>query len=260
MKRLLFFIIPSLIWTACGTPAPQSKSGDSTIEFENKVIQKKVGQCDSPEGACCKIDITYPKAKGGVVSDSINFHMEKAISEALSVEGSQSKTIQQSIESFVKGYESMKSDFPDFGQSWSVDIIGEVAYQGEKLITMLYNDYQYTGGAHPNGSSVYMVFDKKTGKRLHNSDLFTDEAALALEAEKRFRKLAGLSPNDKLSKADYTFDDDKFYINENIGITKDSIVVFYNNYEIAPYAMGSTEIKLALSEVKGALNNAYFSQ
>ena len=48
----------------------------------------------------------------------------------------------------------------------------------------------------------------------------------------------------------YEFPDDKFQLNQNYGFRKDGIVFYYNNYEIAPYAAGPTEVVIPYESVR----------
>jgi hypothetical protein len=46
----------------------------------------------------------------------------------------------------------------------------------------------------------------------------------------------------------------KFFLPTAIGYEIDSLVLFYNTYEIGPYVMGTTEIKIAKQNLQGVVN------
>jgi hypothetical protein len=69
-------------------------------------------------------------------------------------------------------------------------------------------------------------------------------------AEKIFCKVKELKPEDNLEEAGFWFKGNKFSFNENFGIRNEGLVFYFNSYEIAPYAMGPTEIMIPYSEIK----------
>jgi hypothetical protein len=49
------------------------------------------------------------------------------------------------------------------------------------------------------------------------------------------------------------FENDQFFLPDNFAIVEEGITFFYNSYEIAPYAMGATELILRYDELKGIM-------
>ena len=109
----------------------------------------------------------------------------------------------------------------------------------------------FNGGAHPVSTTSFMNFNPVTGDEVKLSDLFlsgtldqlTDKITSAVASSHGVRTLADLQ------ELGY----------DNIGtpqeylIGKDSITFYYNVYEIAPYAMGPTEVRLAYKDLEGIL-------
>jgi hypothetical protein len=75
----------------------------------------------------------------------------------------------------------------------------------ERYISIVREDYEYTGGAHPNSSSDTILWDKSTGKRISIRPFFTETAdngptmkairqgvIASLEAEKKKRGAEGI--------------------------------------------------------------------
>jgi Deacetylase PdaC/Protein of unknown function (DUF3298) len=246
---------------ACGTSNSSISSSDEhEIVFSNEKISKKTGKCETPDGPCCEADISYIKAIKGnqIVLDSINSTILSTISNALAPEGHAIPDIEKNVALFLQSYEETLIEIPEYPMPWSVDISFESLFQNEKFITLAYSDYQFTGGAHPNGSLLYFVFDKLTGKKLSSKDLFSNAEKLNAIAEENFRKQNAIAPSSPLSESDFTFPNDKFTINGNIGITKDTLIIFYNSYEIASYAQGPIELRLPLNQIKDILVSKYF--
>ena len=65
-------------------------------------------------------------------------------------------------------------------------------------------------------------------------------------------EIADVKTIDDLKAKNYLFSMDMFP-SENFILDSDEITFIYNAYEIAPYAMGKTEISVSYSEVKDLL-------
>ena len=100
-------------------------------------------------------------------------------------------------------------------------------------------------GAHSNTQVAFILANARTGERVGLAELAADPEAFHAAAEKEFRRSAGMTDNDNdYATKGYWFNDNQFVLPENIGLTPDSVVLYYNAYEIAPYSMGPTTIML----------------
>jgi len=62
-----------------------------------------------------------------------------------------------------------------------------------------------------------------------------------------------LNPEDDLEKDGGLFEN-KIAYNDNFAVTKEGLKFYYNNYEIAPYASGPTEILITYSELNDLIS------
>jgi hypothetical protein len=69
-------------------------------------------------------------------------------------------------------------------------------------------------------------------------------------AEQIFRKVKEIPDTASLNENYFEFPDDTFQLNKNYGFKKEGIVFYYNNYEIAPYAAGPTDVVIAYEHLK----------
>ena len=79
------------------------------------------------------------------------------------------------------------------------------------------------------------------------------EEELRKLGEDQFRLVRDLSQDEDLGEAGFWFDDNKFSLNDNFALTEDGIRFFYNSYEIAPYALGTTDITISYDSIKNLL-------
>jgi hypothetical protein len=67
-----------------------------------------------------------------------------------------------------------------------------------------------------------------------------------------FRKSNNLSPSDNLQDAGW-FIDNQLKATNNFFFRDKKVVFVYNTYEIAPYSMGVTQVKIPLSRLENIL-------
>jgi len=121
-------------------------------------------------------------------------------------------------------------------------------------------DFSQTGGAHPATFIKYFSFDLNTGKQLKLSDLIIEKKLdeLNLLAEKKFRKNNNFTDTTDYQQKGYFVENGNLKLNNNFMVTPEGLSFLYNSYEIAPYSMGSTKIKLGKDEIKNFLKNNYY--
>lgn len=155
----------------------------------------------------------------------------------------------KNIEDMAKAdFEATKKDKEIVFRKYEVNTEYTVRYNKNNIlsITMIY--YQYTGGAHGGSNQVAYNIDLKTGKTLLLPDIFEEgfdyknviinEIVKAIEEKKE--DYFDYSVN--VVKA---IDENKSYYIEN-----GNIVVYFGQYEIAPYAAGIPEFKIPFSKLK----------
>ncbi|MGI6005326.1 MAG: DUF3298 and DUF4163 domain-containing protein [Christensenellales bacterium] len=116
-----------------------------------------------------------------------------------------------------------------------------IEYNQNGLVSVLNEQYENTGGAHPMTIWMAETFDVETGKKLTLADLFNTDMETALE-----KVYASVSEQVAQLQADGSIffnDSVKQDIRENYSpddfyIRGGDLVVFYQLYAIAPYAVG----------------------
>jgi hypothetical protein len=97
------------------------------------------------------------------------------------------------------------------------------------------------------------TFDAASGRRLERGDCIAAESDLAFVKilEGAFRKARGLSPDADLKAEGFWMAKGEFPLTPNFGVRPDGLVFYYNPYEIAPYALGPTEVVVSFREMAG---------
>ncbi len=225
----------------------------------------------------CELDVHYTyikKASNKTVQDSIN--------NALAINclgkeyaGKDPKiAITEFKNAYVKGYKNDVEQFylEDQKNNPDIKVVGgwynyikniksKILFSEDNLLTYQIDTYDYTGGAHGSHASLFLNFDLRTGKQVHLSNLFNE----GYEKELTRLLLAQLEKNNKVSTQN-ELEDIGYFITEplspteNFYFNKDGFCFFYNVYEIAPYAMGTTTINIPFSAVESLMKEDNVAQ
>ena len=205
---------------------------------------------------CPEITISIPKAlHKDALSEAINTAVREEVISMLDYDDTlEASTITEAMQSFKNGYLDIKQHFQDEAIGWEAIIEGKVTYEDPHLITLQINTYTFTGGAHGFSSIRFLNFDKKKAVELDNTQLFSNQEALALYAERQFRKQEQIPETDSINATGFMFYGDSFYLPDTIGLTTEGLEMIYAPYEIASYADGPIRLILPFKEVQPYLN------
>lgn len=117
------------------------------------------------------------------------------------------------------------------------------------LISVIQNDYEYTGGAHPNASRFAQNFSTLTGKRLTLQDMTTDVE----EATKNINDYI-LQQTKKDEDKGYFFEGYEKHIKDILTedtwyFSNEGLVIISNEYIISPHSTGILEFTIPYSEL-----------
>lgn len=220
---------------------------------------------------CCELDIhfTYIKdATDKVVKDSINNSLMNICFGSKYKGMDPQKAVAMYKEDYVKGYKQDVEQFyladqkkktdDEFTYAWynyTKSIRTDVMFCDEGVLVFEINTNEYTGGAHGYKATLFQNFNMETGKRIQLKDLFSEvnKGALTRLLLAQLEKDNKVTSEAELEDIGY-FITEPLYPTENFYFTDKGICFFYNVYEIAPYSMGTTTIKLPYSAVKPLMN------
>ncbi len=126
----------------------------------------------------------------------------------------------------------------------NIDLITYKAYAaGPRLLSLMFEEYRDTGGAHGNYAYASFVLDLKSGQRLALGDLFTDlPAALGVLSELAARRL-------NLALGGAPFPEGYAPKAENYQafvLDGSDLVVTFPPYQVASFAEGTQTVRVAL--------------
>jgi len=161
-------------------------------------------------------------------------------------------TPHDAADSFLDAYNEFVEDsnMQKINAAWFKNVQTKVLVNTPRLLTVKTTVEEYTGGAHGNHLTLYANIDLLKAEKLQLKDLIMPDKLEELRriAEQYFRQKERLSDTASLAK-DFFFPDGLFVLNDNFGLTKEHLLLFYNEYEIKPYAAGVTELAIPYREL-----------
>jgi hypothetical protein len=247
-------LIHILIFSSCAKKEQSETQTAGEFSYKPAGLEKVYGVCDQPDTSCASIKIEYPeisKAPTDAAKTAINQYISETILKT-SLREEPAENMEALMEQFIEEYKRLQNDMPDYRTGWSSEKKMEILYQDANVLSLRFTNFSYTGGAHPITVVSNSSFDLHTGQRLRLPDIFIPEYEERLNAiaEAKFRTEKQISPDQTLNSAGFMFKDDRFSLPENFAIVKGGIAFYYNHYEIAPYAMGPTELMLKFDDLK----------
>jgi|AGTN01.1.fsa_nt_gi Protein of unknown function (DUF3298). len=157
------------------------------------------------------------------------------------------KILPQAKENYI---EAKRSGYPfnPFGTG-----LDYTATYNEKGILSMYRDYyEYLGGAHPTTTRSSDTYDLKTGRVLPLQSFFPRGCdyveklikEIRAQAEKNFAENPGIYFDNYPELILKYFNSESFYISPN-GLT-----IYYQQYDLGPYAVGILEFTISFDKLK----------
>jgi hypothetical protein len=142
-----------------------------------------------------------------------------------------------------------KEDFP-FNQYEALEDF-TVTYNRNCLISLYFDRYQYTGGAHGLTTRTSDTWDIRSARRISLGFLFPkgEDYSVMLQEIIIQQIQKQISDGEDIYFEDYeklvheTFNEESFYL------TPDALVIYFQQYDIAPYASGIREFAIPYEEI-----------
>ncbi len=124
-----------------------------------------------------------------------------------------------------------------------------VAYNQNGFLSLVFQDYQYAGGAHGTTVQTSFTIPLKTGQPMALKDLFTTGAD--------YQAIVNNGVKTQLNERDLTaalFEPfSGIGENRSFYLSNDGVVVYFQQYEILPYVAGIQEFTTSYTSIEGLL-------
>jgi len=214
-----FVVLLLASFAACG------QNREAKIDYHTKTF-KNLYEADSMRSVDFNIEIlVLDNVPAPAAKDSINKYLNQIYNAPI--------TGEYTVNSVEELYDSTLSDFKrelpgsiEMGYPFNVALDRKinVVLNENNLFTFSVIQYQYTGGAHGMTYLINYNFDATSGKQITLDQLFNSgyKESLRQRAEKFFRSKNNLELNDNLDDAGFWFENNRFALNDNFLIEKDS--------------------------------------
>lgn len=246
----VFFIAFGTSSCTWGVPNNQKKSiAKDTLSYSYKKLKQRAPDCgNKPDSTCTLINLRYPVFSG---QKTLNDTVISRLTSTFKIDEKTDYTLAGLAKHFIDFYQKDKLSGNATEMAYDLDIDASVVRQDSSITTLRLKGYTYLGGAHGGSSVTFINWNTKTAGKITLDDILLPgyQEKLRLSAEKIFRADEKLS--DTASLADgYFFKDNKFALNDNYLITPLGIRFLYNEYEIKPYAAGTTDLFIPYAQIK----------
>jgi hypothetical protein len=148
----------------------------------------------------------------------------------------------------------MDSLLPGFNEiSFSRQATSEVLINDRNIFSLETTAYEYSGGAHGQSNTYYLVFDLLDQRPVYLSDILTDNYSKVLGKKitdivlTQFQNMEEGGKGKKLM--DFGFFTDTIMPNANFYLTKNGLGFVYNEYEVGPYSLGKIKVFFPFREI-----------
>lgn len=265
-QKFVAFFLLSIVASGCITGA--KKTADNDITFDSISVDKTYHLLENPENPNCNLQINFTFPAQYDNKDILKKVQKQFVSsyfgdsyETLSPEEATAKYTEDYLNSYKEltdeyKAELAKADDTPVGAWFSYYEMSsdDIAYNKNDIISYTVNFENYTGGAHGAHSFTNHVINLKTGNPITEEDIFVDgyQEDLAQILIDRIAKQNSLDDVKELENIGF-FSIDEIFPNGNFLIDDNGITYTYNEYEIAAYVVGATNVHLPYEEIQHLL-------
>lgn len=227
--------------------AEQGPDGNAAVLFpmmENAMQIKTIQEASSSKAL--EINLQYPQIQGlsnQAVQDQLNQLFQSLAAQA-------KKTGEQNAADLAP----VLIQYPEMqGPSARVQTWFDyrIKYNQNDLLSLVFLEYQFAGGAHGSTIQSGYTFDLTTGKQISLADQFLPGVDYVSVISKEVKRQI-----DERGLTDALFEPfSKIRPDQGYSLTNQGLVVFFQQYEIMPYAAGIQEFTIAYQDLQGMLKN-----
>ena len=202
-----------------------------------------------------KVDMQFLKPENGAnekVCNLINGHLMELL-----LKQSSELSVDEAVAEYI---EDVKSEFhgDEVANVYYDHLTGRAEYGKENVINYRLIEDVFTGGAHPCIQTTILRFNTQTGDFITLNDVFPtlNQPQLQKILLEKLMKDQNVHSIDELHQKGILEMTDMF-VSNNFALLEDSIEFHYNEYDIAPYAVGACTIRVSYQDVKDIISTTW---
>ena len=261
-KLVVLFLISVFV---SGYNIGTKKTTDNDVTFDSISVDKTYHLLENPENPNCNLQInfTYPAKYD---NKDILKKIQQQFVYSYFGDGYENLSPEEATAKYTEDYlnnykdledeykaEVAKADETPVGAWFSYFEMSsdDIAYNKNDILSYTVNFENYTGGAHGAHSFTNHVIDMKTGNLIKEDDIFIEgfQEDLAQILIDRIAKQNTVENPKELENIGF-FSIDEIFPNGNFLIDDNGITYTFNEYEIAAYVVGATNVHLPYEEIQ----------
>lgn len=287
LRKLIFLTIIAILLTGCGASAPSNEAQiadtapaggiETTAAVETEAILETAELNSDTVTAPAPEYFTFTKRTNTVTNDDgVTLLIEnQTIPAFTSADESRSAWVNENLSEISRYYSTDSRNLLTYAEEFveqngteyfyshsNYQQLG-VARHDERVVSLLSLSSLYSGGSHPNSVQIAYNLDIENQRVLRLEDIITESAAAELAdlvragVDEKFAPIDGGNGlfDDYASTIDNSMSwgtmTPYWYLNDT------GLVVFYNQYELGPYAAGIIKVELPYESLEGILLEEY---
>ena len=241
--------------SSCSSVTQESVSARK-LTYENREFKRASANCGQ-DSVCAVFAVTFPVFNGMDTAVAEKVQREIELSFSMGDPEASTKSMEQVANEFIASYEEFSKEIPESGLGWYYKGNVRVNVLEDTLLSIIIDEDYFTGGAHGGMGTYFININPSTGEKVTLADVLRPgyEEDLRSVGESVFREQRQLADTASYQFNNYEFPNGAFALNDNYGFSNDGIIFFFNNYEIAPYAAGPTEVFIPYDRIRKWLRN-----
>lgn len=254
MKKYLIVLSLCIVLSAANCAKQKAETKTPTITFAMQKVYLDHG-AEGTRNHRAQVEFNYPLFSGDAAAVAVLNRLIQDVLLSTTFGDSVDLDVKEAAQRFIDEYRYATEDEPELDESWELRVDVAVAFQSDAVVSLRVDEYFFTGGAHGDYSTVFYNVEPNSGRLLRLADFITSGSEERLEqiAERKFRNTYRIADGHSYEDAGYWFENNVFYLTDNMLVLPDGFLFLYNRYEIAPFAAGAVELSLSYDELAEVL-------
>lgn len=267
-ESTLACLLLGLIATGCDMGT--KKAAENDIRFDSITVEKIYHLLDNPDNPNCDLEIkfVYPQA---YADEAILEKLRKQFVVSYFGEDyedlSPEEATRRYTDDYLSAYKDLEEDYKDDLANADKRPVGAwysyyemssntIAFNQADIISYTVSFENYTGGAHGAHAYNNHVLNLRTGRPITEEEIFVEDYqdSLARILVDRIARQNNLTDIKELEDIGF-FNVDEIYPNGNFLVDEEGITYSFNEYEIAAYVVGVTNVRLPYQDIRHLLKD-----
>jgi hypothetical protein len=183
-----------------------------------------------------------------VTENGLNVSVRYPVLRIAAIDADIQDWAQQTVSAFISEFSEVPND-----RVYELKATYRIVRASQRVVSVIWDVWNFTGGAHGNLDIVAFVYDSGSGQLLELRDLFEDEQGalnlLSVLSYGRLPAMLGDMADEEMIRSGTSPDLDNFAC---VAPTPEGVRVFFQPYQVAPWAAGLQEVDVSLQELQDA--------